>query len=66
MSKQEIARFIINIPAELKERVRERANREGRTMTDIIIEYLNEYAQESDVLESIKRIERRLDLLEKK
>ena len=64
MPEKELIRITVNCPKELRERVRIRAEKEGRSMTDIIMEALNNYADGGDLKQIYERLERRIEELE--
>ncbi|MDO4583936.1 MAG: hypothetical protein Q4D62_07515 [Planctomycetia bacterium] len=66
MSEKDLIRITVNCPKELRERVRIRAEKEGRTMTDVVMEALNNYADGGDLKRIYEKLERRITELENK
>ena len=69
IAKREVVEYeklTLEIPAEIKRNARHKAATEGRNITDIIMEALTKYLQECDIKEQLKRLEERVDALERK
>lgn len=66
MTEKKLRQFSGMLPAELLDRVKLKADREGRTLTGILAECFNDYVKEGDLQEQIDHLKKRLDELEKK
>lgn len=65
MSKEELGQVNSKLPADLLKKVKDKAEREGRTITGIIAECFNDYVKEGDLQDQINHLRKRLDALEK-